>query len=56
MMARLMLNLQEVKTDGNEDSRSQQDVSRVELDTVWTSDLATTTPSIQSVLGFQSVL
>jgi hypothetical protein len=39
MMARIMLNLLEVKTDVSEDSRSQQDVSRVELDTVWTSDL-----------------
>jgi hypothetical protein len=48
MMTRIMLNLQEVKTD---DSRSQQDVSHVELDTVWTS----ATPSIQSVRGFQSV-
>jgi hypothetical protein len=52
MMTRIMLNLQEVKTD---DSRSQQDASHVELDTVWTNDLTTATPSIQSVRGFQSV-
>jgi hypothetical protein len=51
MMTRIMLNLQEVKTDVFDDSRSQQDVSHVELDTVWTS----ATPSIQSVRGFQSV-
>jgi hypothetical protein len=43
MMARIMLNLLEVKTDTanicTEDYGSQQDVSHVELDTVWTTDL-----------------
>jgi hypothetical protein len=48
MMARLMLNLlkvnagtsdQDAPTDSSQDSRSSPNFSRVELDTLWTSDL-----------------